>query len=158
MPTILIGTSIFLTSCGGGESSTTPQASTPTPVAATKEIINGITVPLAPDATANVATPKGVDSNNNGIRDDIDRYIAQNFGNKGQIAMEQANKQASTLQAAIIEKSSEKAKAHDQTLACSTYSQLLEADKLTRATLNTPERARAYADAFRGVQMDGCSK
>jgi hypothetical protein len=72
----------LLTSCGGGGSST----ATTTPTATTTEVINGITVPLAPDATANAATLKGVDSNNNGVRDDVERVIAEkssseiNFG------------------------------------------------------------------------------
>jgi hypothetical protein len=65
----------FLTSCGGGGSS--GGASTSTTPTATTEVINGITVPVAPDATANAATLKGVDSNNNGVRDDVERVIAE---------------------------------------------------------------------------------
>jgi hypothetical protein len=64
----------LLTSCGGGGSS--GGVSTSTTPGATTEVINGITVPVAPDATANAATLKGVDSNNNGVRDDVERKIA----------------------------------------------------------------------------------
>jgi hypothetical protein len=70
VPAVLIVT--LLTSCGGGGNSTTAT----TPTAASTEVINGITVPIAPDATANAATLKGVDSNNNGVRDDIERLVA----------------------------------------------------------------------------------
>jgi hypothetical protein len=68
----------LLTSCGGGGSSG-GASTTPT---ATTEVINGITVPVAPDATANATTLKGVDSNNNGVRDDIERLIAQKLADQ----------------------------------------------------------------------------
>ena len=68
----LVGMSLvaFLSACGGG--STTP---TPTPV----NIFNGIVVPPDPGATA-TASVAGVDTNQNGIRDEVDRYIAQKYG------------------------------------------------------------------------------
>jgi hypothetical protein len=76
---------LLLTSCTKAnnpvtttESSTTP---TTTPILTT-EFINGITVPLAPDPTINNATLKWVDSNNNGVRDDIERLIAQKLIDK----------------------------------------------------------------------------
>lgn len=67
-----------LTSCGGGggeggSSSTTPTA---TPNTGTTTTINNIAVPVIPDVTTNNATIAGVDSNKNGIRDDVDRLIA----------------------------------------------------------------------------------
>jgi hypothetical protein len=43
----------------------------------TSEIINGIAVPPEPDMTENNATLAGVDSNSNGVRDDVERLIAQ---------------------------------------------------------------------------------
>ena len=65
----LLLSSLFLVSCGGGGgggSSTT-----------SNETINGIVVPPEPDATANNATLAGVDSNSNGVRDDVERQIAK---------------------------------------------------------------------------------
>ena len=44
------------------------------------EVINGIVVPPEPDPTLNNATLAGVDSNNNGVRDDVERAIATKFG------------------------------------------------------------------------------
>ena len=41
------------------------------------EAINGFSVPPAPDAAANSATLAGVDSNQNGLRDDVERQLAQ---------------------------------------------------------------------------------
>jgi hypothetical protein len=78
VPAILILT--LLTSCGGNGSSTTTTATTPP--GATSEIINGITVPIAPDTAANAATIKGVDSNNNGVRDDVERLVANSTTQK----------------------------------------------------------------------------
>jgi hypothetical protein len=54
----------LIVACGGGSSS--PTATT----------INGIAVPPEPDTTLNNATLAGVDSNNNGVRDDVERKIA----------------------------------------------------------------------------------
>jgi hypothetical protein len=61
---------VLLASCGGGSGGSTSKA----------EVINGITVPPEPDATLNAATLAGVDSNSNGVRDDVERKIADSFG------------------------------------------------------------------------------
>ena len=44
-----------------------------------KEIINGDTLPPKPDPIANNATLGGVDSNNNGVRDDVERAIYKKY-------------------------------------------------------------------------------
>lgn len=68
----LLLTSLFaLSSCGGGGSSS---SSTGNP--ANTEVINGIAVPPEPNPTINNATIAGVDINNNGVRDDVERKIA----------------------------------------------------------------------------------
>ena len=56
---------IFLSACGGGSG-------------LSANTINGITVPPAPDPVINNATLAGVDSNKNGVRDDVERKIAIN--------------------------------------------------------------------------------
>ena len=67
---------VLLTSCGGGggggSTATMPTAQVP-------EMINGIAVPPEPNPTINNATLVGVDSNNNGVRDDVERKLAANF-------------------------------------------------------------------------------
>jgi hypothetical protein len=40
---------------------------------------SGYTLPPMPDATANSATIAGIDSNNNGVRDDVEIYIYTNY-------------------------------------------------------------------------------
>lgn len=52
----------------------TPDASSGLTVGS--EMINGISVPPEPDPTINNATLAGVDSNQNGVRDDVERVIA----------------------------------------------------------------------------------
>jgi hypothetical protein len=88
----------FLTSCGGGDNTTTTTTTTPS-VVATTEVINGITVPVAPDATMNAATLKGVDSNNNGVRDDVERQISKAANSTSQF--DTASKLANAYQALI---------------------------------------------------------
>lgn len=56
---------ILFASCGGGGNS------------AAGETINGLVVPPEPNAIANNSTLAGIDINNNGVRDDIERQIAQ---------------------------------------------------------------------------------
>ena len=66
---VLTGVAVFgLLSCGGGGGSSSPTATT----------INGIAVPPEPDVVVNNATIAGMDSNNNGVRDDVERYLAKN--------------------------------------------------------------------------------
>lgn len=56
-----------------------PPASTPpAPPSNQTELINGIRVPRDP-GDANHTTLRGIDSDRNGIRDDIDRFIAKEF-------------------------------------------------------------------------------
>jgi hypothetical protein len=61
---------VLLTGCGGSGN-----ADTESPAVAT-EVINKITVPLAPDPVANNSTVAGIDSNANGVRDDAERVVA----------------------------------------------------------------------------------
>ncbi len=49
---------------------------------ASPEVINGHTLPPEPDPTINNATLLGVDSNNNGVRDDVERWIYKKYKNK----------------------------------------------------------------------------
>lgn len=65
---ILIAAGTALAACGGAGSSMS-EASAP-------EVINGITVPPEPDSTINAKTLAGVDSNSNGVRDDVERKLA----------------------------------------------------------------------------------
>ncbi len=46
------------------------------------EVINGYTLPPEPDPKINNATLLGIDSNNNGVRDDVERKIIKKFSKK----------------------------------------------------------------------------
>lgn len=89
---IIVATAItLLTACGGGGgltgiiakdgSSGTTSTAAPGTSLASPEIINGIVVPPNP-GSAKDATLAGVDVDNNGIRDEIDRWIATKYGDK----------------------------------------------------------------------------
>ncbi len=71
---VVVGGAVLfaLSACGGGSGN----GST-----AQTDVINGIPVPKEPDATLNNATLAGVDSNSNGVRDDVERKIAEKSGN-----------------------------------------------------------------------------
>ena len=46
------------------------------------EVINGYTLPSEPDKTLNDSTLLGIDVNNNGVRDDVERWIYQTYKDK----------------------------------------------------------------------------
>jgi hypothetical protein len=54
------------------------------------QIINGVTVPPEPPLGLNNATLAGFDANNNGVRDDVERIIAQRFGGTSDFAFAMA--------------------------------------------------------------------
>ena len=47
-----------------------------------KEVINGYALPPEPDSKVNNSTLLGIDSNNNGVRDDVERWIYKNYKDK----------------------------------------------------------------------------
>ena len=78
MPTthlLSFGLIALLIACGDVNSGHAANATTPLPV----DPFHGLVVPPDPGAAAN-ATVAGVDTNQNGIRDEVDRYIAQTYG------------------------------------------------------------------------------
>lgn len=72
---------LLLAGCGSGSAGN--GSSTVAPVAPTDitEKINGNVVPPLPDPVKNSATLAGIDSNNNGVRDDVERALAGKTGN-----------------------------------------------------------------------------
>ena len=140
-----------LTGCGGGASQATqPPASV--------ERINGIVVPPSPDATTNQATVGGVDVNGNGIRDDIDRLVATNFGTEPQLVA-LATEHARRLQVAIVAPSTAATGAYVNQVRCVRDDAVLNRlSSQTRAMLDTAQRRKAYALAMAGttVSAEGC--
>ena len=122
------------------------------------EEINGISVPPVPDTTANLATIAGVDLNGNGIRDDVDRVLATEFGQSAS-AYQEASAYARTQQAALSNPTQATIEAHVALLRCVRDPQkLADLKKVTVANLDSPIRRRAYAQAFAGVVLSsaGC--
>ncbi|GIT98511.1 hypothetical protein [Sulfurovum sp. TSL1] len=52
------------------------------------ETINGHILPHEPDPTINNSTLLGIDSNNNGVRDDVERWIYETYKDKHPIHMD----------------------------------------------------------------------
>ena len=67
--------------------------------------INGYTLPLMPDKALNDSTLLGIDSNNNGVRDDVEIYIYKRFkeGVNSKIDRAIAMQYAKATQATLIE-------------------------------------------------------
>jgi hypothetical protein len=93
LPALTLLASLLLTACGGGSSVDSNHSATAsgegnraqalsvppgwTGRAPRYEVINGITVPPEPAPSVNNATLAGVDINNNGVRDDVERTLAR---------------------------------------------------------------------------------
>jgi Repeat of unknown function (DUF5648) len=123
------------------------------------EIINGIVVPPAPDPIANNATLAGVDSNSNGVRDDVDRKIAELLGSNV-INYQEAVLVARTEVTAMLNPVAINITAHLDAVACRTGDRTARkaSSEITKLTLNTKERSQAYAKAFAGVSLEDCRK
>lgn len=101
---VVIACATLLASCGGGSDSASTEESADgtkqalavsgssavppgwTGRAPKMEVINGITVPPEPAPAINNATVAGVDVNNNGVRDDVERFVAKNNPTQQQLA------------------------------------------------------------------------
>jgi len=118
------------------------------------EPINGIAVPPEPDPILNRASIVGVDSDNSGIRDDVDRLLARNLGLETD-RLTKARSVAQTLQTMLALNSTNALEAHDTVLRCITDRQtLLALPAVERATLNTTERRSRYGDLVGGTTFD----
>lgn len=129
-------------SSGGGGAEDTPAT----------EVLNGITVPLAPDAASNAASLAGIDTNNNQVRDDVERSLAQATSSpQSYIA---SAKVAAAYQQLVSTPSIERAAALAVFKAahCAAMQAVDAGTALSdplEATLNTPERRAAFNAAAR---------
>ncbi|WP_332878007.1 hypothetical protein [Massilia sp. S19_KUP03_FR1] len=78
---ILLALLLALSGCssGSGDPDTTATPAPTAPVDAGLSVFHGITVPPDPGSAADT-TIAGVDTDRNGIRDEVDRYNAQTYG------------------------------------------------------------------------------
>ena len=87
-------------------------------------IINGHTLPLEPDHKINNATLSGIDSNGNGVRDDVERKIYLQYDEEieRQYLMMSARKQQKRLKANDLIQNAEKWERLDRyTFGCISY-------------------------------------
>ncbi len=123
----------------------------------TAEVINGYTLPPEPDPKINNSTLLGIDSNSNGVRDDVERYIIKTYPKKLQVEilmdgaktfqkiMEQSTGNATVLQ-----------KNFSRLIACEIYLMRLNKNLipenflfsriLKHIIVNNPDRVKKYLD------------
>lgn len=120
-------------------------------------ITDGITLPPAPDTNINNATLEGIDINNNGVRDDVERKIFHRYPKRLHRALLMYS--AILYQEALVrplEMAKETQKIGTKSLDCQLYLMGLDdeinSDEfstvtfLEDATFNTKERVRKYLD------------
>lgn len=159
---VLVFATFLVVACGGGGGSASASGSNSsggsgsTTVATSSEVINGIHVPPEPDATINNSTISGVDSNNNGIRDDVDRVLASTFGVDEKKYLE-AIKFATAEQLLITVKNNESVASYNKTVDCTSLT-ADESNVLTYQLLNNPARRAIYGEALAGSLIKKCSE
>jgi hypothetical protein len=115
------------------------------------ESINGIAVPPAPNADEDNVTVAGVDTNNNGIRDSVERVIAAEFGQDNK-DYHKAMEYAEILQVAMVDPSEENVKMYAQLLSSSVGTEESSVIKTVDDTMiNTDDRIDACRNAFAGM-------
>lgn len=134
----------------------------------TRTVINGHPVPPMPDPKINNTTIKGVDSDNDGIRDDINRAIAEMFGNDPKhdevVAYEKAFEYAlSNPSPANTIRALDEAdcilkfyKLPNGQMTMQPDSLYKKMSALTHLTVNTTDRGRVYARAWAGAGEGTC--
>lgn len=163
----------FLASCGGGSGGSSEKSSSSfsskvsssissmfssdssaaSSSSSSGEAINGHVVPPEPDEELNNSTLAGVDSNINGIRDDVEIFVAKDFGGVASdygLAVDHAK----SLQIAVVDGNIE---SHIDVLRCLDDIEMVrKLKKITIKTLNNEEREGAYAIAFAGAYVEDC--
>ena len=141
---------VFLVGCGGSGSKDVVKVKK----RISPEIVNGYVLPPMPDKKLNDATLKGIDSNDNGIRDDVERELYQDkflFKNKKtqKVLVTKLKKQQYILEHGLTRKEATKeAKESIEIVNCldgDTLRQYMNIKyKYRDFLLNTPERIKKY--------------
>ena len=108
---------LTLSACGGDDSKDTP---TPTTTQKTV-VINGHTLPPMPDKTLNDSTLLGIDSNNNGVRDDVEIWIYETYTEPVEIGLFMQSARAYQKVIQDPSKAHETVKYSDAVLSCKFY-------------------------------------
>lgn len=125
----ILASTFLLTACSGGSSDSTPT---------TGENYFGRTVPPEPTTSTSIV---GVDTNNNNVRDDVERALAANFKSEKDFSLSMAG--AAELQK-VVSTPSPNYSEIEKKFVCSTAS-LGEANQglIRNLVFNTPERQAA---------------
>lgn len=121
-------------------------------------VINGVKVPPVPDPIENNKTLGGIDTDNNGVRDDIDRLIAEKFPDNPALRAGVA-KYEGAVRTAIMQPSKKNVFRAMAALACEGSRNKEERQALSEiehVMTNTVERGRADAQVFAGATGMGC--
>jgi hypothetical protein len=145
----LLSFSLILMGCGNGSADQSKISNT------NQNQFHGINVPPEPDAILNSITLTGIDSDKNGVRDDVDRQIAAMYGNNAE-HYDGALRVAKSDQGFLIA-DGDVAKSTQATIAAATagfclYSKLRddgilankEINKISPLTFNSAERLASY--------------
>jgi hypothetical protein len=117
----------------------------------TSEVINGHRLPPQPDETLNNSTLLGIDSNNNGVRDDVERWIYETYKEKHPVHIDIAM-QAGRAYKQVLETPERAKEIHDEVrkpLHCQFYYEsdakyLNEPTLVTENILNEYFRSKIY--------------
>jgi hypothetical protein len=126
------------------------------------EVIHGHTLPPEPDETLNNSTLLGIDSNNNGVRDDVERWIYYKYKDIHIIHVEIAMQKARANKL-VLENPSNAKMIHREVgaaLYCEAYYQIyakyfnkpllvkedIVTKRLTKLIFNTSQRKKAYEE------------
>lgn len=150
----LLLVTLTLAACSGGGGGTA--APVATGQAGFGDPYHGILVPPEPDPSLNKATLLGVDSNGNGVRDDVERIIAAQYGtnfNRYDAAMRFAKSNQEYLLANGDVAKSTAATSHAAIVGACMYDKYagdaIQVEKvidyLFPIIFNTPERMKAYS-------------
>jgi len=126
-------------------------------VANSEEVIHGHTLPPEPDPVVNNATLGGVDSNGNGVRDDVERAIYKKYNKKlHAVFMMDGAKQFQKILMQPVENAKDIQKDISRTLDCKIYLRRIDSEiksdefnfvgYLENVTFNNPERVKRYLD------------
>jgi hypothetical protein len=120
------------------------------------EIINGHILPLEPDETLNNSTLLGIDTNNNGVRDDVERKIYFEYSRpiEQALAMQYAKEYTVALSTPLERDKARSASRNEKATDCEIFlefnqkviSDISSLKFAKEVTLNTKERIRRYFD------------
>ncbi|MBA1420685.1 MAG: Ig-like domain-containing protein [Epsilonproteobacteria bacterium] len=104
-------------------------------------VVNGHVLPPEPDKTLNDSTFLGIDSNNNGVRDDVERWIYETYKDKHPIHIDIAM-QGAKAKRLVLEKPNQAKNIHDIVVApidCESYYKVCIDKPLIKERINNKE-------------------